>query len=426
MHAAWQCLALLIVGIALSLLLDISSSWILGALLCFCFLVGAHFLLSFLSATFSRCLRFIRSVVPGFSRIEQVAQAVTVEFIGENQGSKDARSPRRRVRRSSHRQPLRRRAHSSQGTYEPVEEIGTDEDDDDEFNHLEKHFTGPREFGRLCAVDTVTLGGTAGGHGVIALEPIAAGTTIFQDRPLLLCPAEYDGHPEVQTMERKLWALLVALLSPEHRTIRDTIEWEVGVNEELLDIVWEPEKEGLDVVTKEIGREHRLGASVKTQAHRTKQLYGRLHTNSIMSEPHVQPPWAMIGRRLAMLNHSCVPNAEVVLPKQCSHGCQCPVIQVRAIAPINTGEAVTILYYSPPAAALGEGQRREAGKGSAYLRDIYGFECKCRLCTAEKVQQRRIAKEEGRSAEVETESRTRANAPLEGHVTEAEWPSRLL
>jgi hypothetical protein len=352
---------------------------------------------------FNRCTQLLR-YLPFVSNFERAAQDVASEFVGdirEGSASKKSTSPRRR----RHRKPLRRRTNSDRahGSYEQVsdDQIGaeaTDEDDEDALNEirrLERHFTGPRDFGHLCGVETVELGGTAGGHGVIAIEPIAVGETIFVDRPFLLCPAEYDDHEDADTMERKLWGLLAALLAPEYRAIRDTIEWEVAVNAELLDIVWEPEKDDFDSAATDLGRKAQLGKSAATQCERAKQLYGRLHTNSIMSEPEVQPPWAMIGRRLAMLNHSCSPNAAVVLPKKCTHGCQCPVIKVKAITPIERGDAITILYFSPETAAESR-QHRKEGK-EEFLKSVYGFECKCQVCTAATVT-RGVAAEEAQRA----------------------------
>ena len=78
------------------------------------------------------------------------------------------------------------------------------------------------------------------------------------------------------------------------------------------------------------------------------------------------------------VNHSCMPNAELIVSLQPS-----PLGALRAIRPIEPGCEVTINYLS---SGLSLRQRHQ------HLRDYYHYECRCERCEHE-IKQDRLAEQ---------------------------------
>ena len=80
------------------------------------------------------------------------------------------------------------------------------------------------------------------------------------------------------------------------------------------------------------------------------------------------------------VNHSCSPNASYLVLKSSSE----VTAELRAIKDICKGEEVTYCFLSPMKSVKNKFQRR------MMLRDIFGFDCRCCVCTGEVPDQEEI------------------------------------
>lgn len=102
-------------------------------------------------------------------------------------------------------------------------------------------------------------------------------------------------------------------------------------------------------------------------------LISRFATNSItLTSPSLTPLGVCVSPSVALINHSCAPNAVVVFPRSTrDHPTQEPEAQVIAIRDINLDEEIFTSYIDT---TLPRTQRQAA------LATTYNFACKCALC----------------------------------------------
>ncbi|KAF8890645.1 hypothetical protein BD779DRAFT_1643693 [Infundibulicybe gibba] len=101
-------------------------------------------------------------------------------------------------------------------------------------------------------------------------------------------------------------------------------------------------------------------------------LISRFTTNTFtLTTPTLTPIGSSISPLIALINHSCIPNAAVVFPGKPASG---SVMQVTALREILPGEEIVTSYIDTTVSRL---QRRKI------LQETYNFTCECNLCTAE-------------------------------------------
>ncbi|EIN09090.1 SET domain-containing protein [Punctularia strigosozonata HHB-11173 SS5] len=104
-------------------------------------------------------------------------------------------------------------------------------------------------------------------------------------------------------------------------------------------------------------------------------LISRFTTNAItLAAPSLTPLGVSVSPAVALVNHSCAPNAVVVFPRVSKTVDQEPVMQVIALRDIHPDEEVTTAYIDT---TVPREQRQKI------LRDTYHFTCSCSLCAAE-------------------------------------------
>ncbi|KAI0287197.1 SET domain-containing protein [Russula brevipes] len=103
-------------------------------------------------------------------------------------------------------------------------------------------------------------------------------------------------------------------------------------------------------------------------------LVSRFATNSItLTSPSLAPLGVCVSPLVALVNHSCDPNAVAVFPRSSKdHASQEPEVQVIAIRDISPGEEVFTSYIDT---TLPRDQRQAA------LSATYNFSCQCQLCS---------------------------------------------
>ncbi|KDR78759.1 hypothetical protein GALMADRAFT_64592 [Galerina marginata CBS 339.88] len=100
-------------------------------------------------------------------------------------------------------------------------------------------------------------------------------------------------------------------------------------------------------------------------------LVSRFTTNTFtISTPALAPLGACVSPLVALINHSCDPNAVVVFPRAGSRE-QEPLMQVIALKPISPDEEVLTAYIDT---TLPREKRQQI------LQETYHFTCKCNLC----------------------------------------------
>ncbi|KAJ6529128.1 hypothetical protein DFH09DRAFT_1327370 [Mycena vulgaris] len=103
-------------------------------------------------------------------------------------------------------------------------------------------------------------------------------------------------------------------------------------------------------------------------------LVSRFVTNTFtITDPSLTPLGASVSPPVALINHSCDPNAVVVFPRARSNPSQEPLMQVIALRAIAADEEILTAYVDT---TLPKALRQAA------LRDTYLFSCECQLCTA--------------------------------------------
>jgi len=103
---------------------------------------------------------------------------------------------------------------------------------------------------------------------------------------------------------------------------------------------------------------------------RAPTLYQRFPNNNHVIQIHLRAIGvAILPLTSRLLNHSCSPNAVLRYTLSASQKPQAEVVTIREI---SEGEEVSIPYLDP-AISYPERQSR--------LKEIYGFECSCKLCT---------------------------------------------
>ncbi|KAM6501854.1 SET domain containing protein [Amanita muscaria] len=102
-------------------------------------------------------------------------------------------------------------------------------------------------------------------------------------------------------------------------------------------------------------------------------LISRFTTNTVvLTTPSLTPIGACISPSIALLNHSCDPNAVIVFPRNSANPkLHEPLLQVIAIKPINPGEELLTAYIDT---TLPREDRRKT------LKETYSFDCRCKLC----------------------------------------------
>ncbi|KAJ7596939.1 hypothetical protein C8J56DRAFT_1001009 [Mycena floridula] len=96
-------------------------------------------------------------------------------------------------------------------------------------------------------------------------------------------------------------------------------------------------------------------------------LISQFTTNTFsLTDPSLTPIGATVSPLIALINHSCSPNAVVVFPR---HG---PTMQVIALRDINGEEEILTSYID---VTLPRDRRQKD------LIETYNFECRCELCT---------------------------------------------
>ncbi|KAI9453061.1 SET domain-containing protein [Russula earlei] len=103
-------------------------------------------------------------------------------------------------------------------------------------------------------------------------------------------------------------------------------------------------------------------------------LISRFATNSItLTSPSLAPLGVCVSPLVALINHSCDPNAVVVFPRSTKDPAgQEPEVQVIAIRDISPGEEIFTSYIDTTLPRI---QRQAA------LLSTYNFSCRCRLCS---------------------------------------------
>ncbi|KAA1473083.1 SET domain-containing protein [Dentipellis sp. KUC8613] len=118
-----------------------------------------------------------------------------------------------------------------------------------------------------------------------------------------------------------------------------------------------------------------LGAFGMTTAADIVDLMSRFTTNSItLTTPSLTPVGVSVSPPIALINHSCDPNAVVVYPRANSTVSLEPLMQVIAIRDIAPGEEVFTAYIDTTLPRI---QRQQA------LESAYNFKCQCSLCAGD-------------------------------------------
>ncbi|KAI0064995.1 SET domain-containing protein [Artomyces pyxidatus] len=117
-----------------------------------------------------------------------------------------------------------------------------------------------------------------------------------------------------------------------------------------------------------------LGAFGITTAADIVDVISRFATNSItMTSPSLTPLGVFVSPPVALINHSCEPNAVVVFPRSSSNlAAQEPLTQVVALREIAVDEQIFTAYIDT---TLPFSQRQQA------LAATYSFTCNCTLCS---------------------------------------------
>ncbi|KAF7324115.1 hypothetical protein MKEN_00633900 [Mycena kentingensis (nom. inval.)] len=104
------------------------------------------------------------------------------------------------------------------------------------------------------------------------------------------------------------------------------------------------------------------------------QIVAKFTTNTFtLSSPDLTPLGACVSPPVALINHSCQPNAVIVFPGSKSGGKE-PIMQVVAIRPIREGEEARVILTAYIDTTLPTELRRQA------LKETYSFDCDCSLC----------------------------------------------
>ncbi|KAF7422345.1 hypothetical protein PC9H_010501 [Pleurotus ostreatus] len=104
-------------------------------------------------------------------------------------------------------------------------------------------------------------------------------------------------------------------------------------------------------------------------------VISRFTTNSFtLTSPSLTPLGVCVSPAVALINHSCDPNAVVVFPRSSGSVAQEPLMQVIAIKPIAADEEILTSYIDT---TLPKSQRQQ------FLLETYSFTCKCNLCENE-------------------------------------------
>ncbi|KAL4260767.1 MUB1/samB family protein [Pleurotus pulmonarius] len=104
-------------------------------------------------------------------------------------------------------------------------------------------------------------------------------------------------------------------------------------------------------------------------------VISRFTTNSFtLTSPSLTPLGVCVSPAIALINHSCDPNAVVVFPRSSESTAQEPLMQVIAIKPIAADEEILTSYIDT---TLPKSQRQQS------LLETYNFTCKCTLCKNE-------------------------------------------
>ncbi|KAF8671556.1 hypothetical protein AX14_005678 [Amanita brunnescens Koide BX004] len=112
-------------------------------------------------------------------------------------------------------------------------------------------------------------------------------------------------------------------------------------------------------------------------------LISRFTTNAIgLATPSLTAIGTCVSPSLALLNHSCDPNAVIVFPRTSSDSkLQEPLLHVVAIKPIIAGEEILTSYID---ATLPFEERQRT------LKETYSFDCRCSLCDTKSVDPREV------------------------------------
>ncbi|KAF5327714.1 hypothetical protein D9619_004677 [Psilocybe cf. subviscida] len=101
-------------------------------------------------------------------------------------------------------------------------------------------------------------------------------------------------------------------------------------------------------------------------------LISRFTTNTFtVSTPSLEPLGACVSPTVALINHSCDPNAVVVFPRTGSNSGEEPLMHVIALKHIAPDEEVLTAYIDTTL---------PTSKRQALLKDTYHFSCQCGLC----------------------------------------------
>lgn len=102
-------------------------------------------------------------------------------------------------------------------------------------------------------------------------------------------------------------------------------------------------------------------------------LVSRFVTNTFtITDPSLTPLGASVSPPVALINHSCDPNAVVVFPRARASPAQEPLMQVIALREIAPNEEILTAYIDT---TLPKPLRQTA------LRETYLFSCACQLCS---------------------------------------------
>ncbi|KAJ7487905.1 hypothetical protein FB451DRAFT_729135 [Mycena latifolia] len=103
-------------------------------------------------------------------------------------------------------------------------------------------------------------------------------------------------------------------------------------------------------------------------------LVSRFVTNTFtITDPSLTPLGASVSPPVALINHSCDPNAVVVFPRASPSPAQEPLMQVVALRQIAADEEILTAYVDT---TLPKAMRQ------ASLRETYLFSCGCQLCSS--------------------------------------------
>ncbi|KAJ8519784.1 hypothetical protein ONZ45_g3293 [Pleurotus djamor] len=126
-------------------------------------------------------------------------------------------------------------------------------------------------------------------------------------------------------------------------------------------------------------------------------ILSRFTTNAFnVSSPSLEPIGVCVSPPVALINHSCDPNAVIVFPRVSDSPDKEPQMQIIAIRPISAGEEVrSVLAYhceclikSNQVLTAYIDTRVPKSMRQAALQQTYNFTCKCKLCSIDGVDPR--------------------------------------